>query len=70
MKEIKIVMEKCHLPLIFTYMEMNLFFEKMYNLLYLGTSSPLRAQSVVASIFTKFGTCCKDKSSKKSQLSA
>ena len=38
MKEIKIVIEKCNLPLIFSYMEMNLFFEKMYLFLYLGTS--------------------------------
>ena len=70
MKEIKIVIEKCNLPLIFSYMEMNLFFEKMYLFLYLGTSSLPRAQSVVGSIFTKFGTCCKVKSSKKFQLSA
>lgn len=29
MKEIKTVIEKCNLSLIFSYMEMNLFFEKM-----------------------------------------
>jgi hypothetical protein len=30
MKEIVVVIAKCNLPLVFSYMEMSLFLEKMY----------------------------------------
>jgi hypothetical protein len=57
-----IVIEKCGFPLVFNYMEMSLFFEKMYSSIKIGISSLLRLLQIIQENYSmKFGVCFKEK---------
>lgn len=60
------VIEKCGFPLVFNYMEMSLFFEKMYSLIKVGILYLLRLLQIIQENYCmKFGVCCKEKYLKK-----
>jgi len=57
-----IVIEKCGFPLVFNYMEMSLFFEKMYLSIKIGISSLLRLLQIIQENYCmKSGVCFKEK---------